>query len=423
MEALSDITVFENLGVALLTGFVVGLERGWSLRERGEGARFAGVRTFMLIGLLGGLAAVLSRLLGDTVLYLAFAAVALVLAAVVLRGRGQANEDQGITTVIAALVTFVLGILAGLGAFSLAASAAVVTAVVLGMKPVLHRWLLDIERRELTAALKLMVITGVVLPILPDKGYGPWAALNPYEIWWMVVLISAISFTGYFAIKWSAPAKGIMVTALLGGLASSTAIAVSFSRLGRDNKDMARLLAVGIIASSTMMLPRMLLVAAAVAPVFAMKLLPVLAAATAAGAAVAWRLWPRQPQPSVDLSTLSATSFDFGVPVRFGLLLAGILLLAAAARTYLGDQGLYLVAALAGLSDVDAMTLTAANNIKSGLPPGIAMGAVLTAAIVNTVVKAAIAGALGGRTMAWPMALAAAAMFAAAGLTLALISL
>lgn len=417
MNEIADIKTFENLAAALALGFVVGLERGWSFRERGEGTRFAGLRTFMLIALLGGLSVILSSVLGELVLILGFGALALVLAAVVLRPVGN---DRGITTVIAALITYSLGMLAGLGLYTIAASAAVVTAVILGLKPVLHGWLQGIERNELAAALKFLVISAVVLPILPNQGYGPWTALNPYQIWWMVVLISGISFIGYFAIKWTAPGKGIMLTALVGGLASSTAITVSFSRLGGKSEGLRRMLASGIIASSTMMLPRMMLVAAAIEPMLAQKLLPALAMAAAVGGLAAWRIWPAGEKGAVNLSELSATSFDLDVPLRFGALLAIVLFVSAAARAYLGDPGLYLVAALAGLTDVDAMTLTAARNMSLGLPLAVAAGVALTAAAVNTLVKASIVAAIGGKAMARPVAAAFAAMIAAAGVVLLL---
>ncbi|MBW7836201.1 MAG: MgtC/SapB family protein [Sphingomonadales bacterium] len=413
MESLGDIKTFENLAAALALGFVVGLERGWSFRERGEGTRFAGLRTFMLIALLGGLTVILSNALGELVLIIGFGALALVLAAVVLRAGAAAGGDHGITTVIAALITYSLGMLSGLGLYTIAASAAVVTAVILGLKPVLHSWLQGIERNELAAALKFLVISAVVLPILPDQGYGPWAALNPYQIWWMVVLISGISFIGYFAIKWTAPGKGIMLTALVGGLASSTAITISFSRLGSKSEGLRRMLSAGIVASSTMMLLRMLVVAAAIEPMLAQKLLPMLAVAAATGGVAAWRIWPAGEKGAVNLSELSATSFDLDVPLRFGALLAIVLLVSAAARAYLGDSGLYLVAALAGLTDVDAMTLTVARNISLGLPLSLAAGVALTAAVANTLVKAAIVAATGGKDMAVPVAAAFVAMIAA----------
>lgn len=412
MNEIADIKTFENLAAALALGFVVGLERGWSFRERGEGTRFAGLRTFMLIALLGGLTVILSSVLGELVLILGFSALALILAAVVLRPGAGGDNDRGITTVIAALITYCLGMLAGLGYFALAAAAAVVTAVILGLKPVLHKWLQGIERNELAAALKFLVISAVVLPILPNQGYGPWAALNPYQIWWMVVLISGISFIGYFAIKWTAPGKGIMLTALLGGLASSTAITVSFSRLGGKSAGLRRMLASGIVASSTMMLPRMLVVAAVIEPLLALKLLPTLGLAAVTGGLAAWRIWPAGEKGAVNLSDLSATSFDLDVPLRFGALLAIVLLVSAAARAYLGDPGLYLVAALAGLTDVDAMTLTAARNMSLGLPLAVAVGVALTAAAANTLVKTSIVAAVGGKAMVWPVAAAFAAMVA-----------
>lgn len=388
--------IFINLAVALALGLIIGFERGWRMRDEEEGSRFAGIRTFMLISFLGALTAMM-EIVGLRALTVVIAtAMGAVIVAVVLRHRS--STEQGITTVVAAILAYVLGILAGIGLIEIAALSAVVVTVILGVKSQMHGWFRLIERRELDAALKLLVISVLILPLLPNEGYGPWDALNPYTIWWMVVLIAVISFIGHFAIKWSRPEHGLMVTALAGGLASSTAIAVSFARLARDAPDLSRLLAAGVVASSTVAGPRAYIIAVAVAPQLAAHLALILGPATVAGAIVSWLLWRGQDMRAIDLSDIR-TDFDLGTALRFGFVLALIMLAAAGMRELLGDEALYGVAAVGGLVDVTAMTLTAAQEFRGGISLAVATGAILIALAVNTASKAVIVRYLGGGSM------------------------
>ena len=174
-----------DLGLALALGLLVGVERGWQERGAAEGSRIAGIRTFGLIGLLGGLWQLLAGGAGDVLLGLAFLAFALLMV-IAHAAEARVSNDYGVTTLVATLITFVLGALSVRGQQGVAASGAVVTAVILSLKPMLHHWLERIEPNELAAALKLLLISVVILPVLPDQGFGPWQALNPYELWWLV---------------------------------------------------------------------------------------------------------------------------------------------------------------------------------------------------------------------------------------------
>jgi len=197
---------FLRLSVALAIGLLIGVERGWKEREAREGERVAGVRTYGLIGLLGGGMALVAERLGPLPLALAFVALAGVLTAAYAINV-ERDDDAGITSLVAGLLTFVFGALAALGQVAVAAASAVVTTLLLGFKPVLHRWVSALEGKELRAGLKLLLISVVLLPILPDRGYGPWHALNPYQIWWMVVLIAAISSPVISPSRSRAPAR------------------------------------------------------------------------------------------------------------------------------------------------------------------------------------------------------------------------
>nr|WP_279347271.1 DUF4010 domain-containing protein [Govania unica] len=402
---LATVETFLALGVALGLGLLVGLERGWSLRAEPVGGRYAGVRSFALIGLLGGFTAVLEamglRLYG----LMSFAIFGLIL--VVTAVRPSITGARGITTFIAAIITFVVGICAGFQEFEIAAAVAVAMTVVLGMKDSLHRFIAGVERSEINAALQFLIISAIVLPMLPNQGYGPWQALNPYQLWWMVVLISAISLLGHFAVKWMAPGKGILLTGVLGGLVSSTAIAVSFSRMGTGRRELAPMLAAGILAASTIMFPRVLIVTFALSPALAETLLLPFALAMIVGLFAAWRIWSPRRDEGAHEGEIEApeSSFDIATPIQFGVLLALVMLAAAAARAWVGDQGLYYVAAVAGIVDVDAITVTASRGSTAGLSLIVASVSILIGVTSNSLAKAGFVAVLGGGPMLrfiWP---------------------
>ncbi|HKJ72385.1 MAG TPA: MgtC/SapB family protein [Gammaproteobacteria bacterium] len=394
-------TLFERLGVALALGLLIGLERGWKLRERAEGTRMAGLRTFGLTGLLGGVWALLSREMGPVVLGVGFAALAAVLILAHLQMvRAGVEPDYGITTVVAGLLTFALGALAVVGYISIAAAVAVVAALLLGLKPVLHDWLRRLTEPELLAVLKLALISVVILPVLPNRGLGPWGAINPYALWWLVVLIAAISFVGYFAMKVLGANRGIPLTGLFGGLTSSTATTLSFARLGRRKASLQGILAAGVAIAAATMFPRILLEVAVVNAGLVARLAPALVAMTVLGFAAAALLWYRAPSHEAEGEVALKNPFEVGPALQFGALLAAVMLLAEGARVWLGHTGVYLLAAISGLTDVDAITLSLARMARADLPGEVAAGGVLLAAVVNTGVKAGLVLVVGGRRMA-----------------------
>jgi len=282
--------LFRNLALALALGFLIGLEQGWSKRELEAGRRIAGVRTFGLISFLGALTMLLSLVVNQWVIALAFGGLGILIASIATIEAHKTGE-YGITTEVAALIAFVLGALAMTQYAILAAASAVITTVVLGTKPVLHAWIRKLAPAEIHAVFNLLLISVVMLPILPNHTYDPWQAFNPYEIWWMVVLISAISFVGYFAVKMIGAGRGILLTGMFGGLASSTAVTLSLSKLAKVSKGGEQIFAAGVIAASTTMFPRILLVSAIFRPALAEKLfLPVLLAALSGYASVWWLL-------------------------------------------------------------------------------------------------------------------------------------
>ncbi|MGB2942217.1 MAG: DUF4010 domain-containing protein [Candidatus Macondimonas sp.] len=390
---------FGNLALALAVGLLIGLERGWQSRTLAEGERIAGLRTFGLLGLLGGVASLLSEAFGGGILVAMILAVAAVLGGAYLL-RFESTEAASATTTIAALLTLGFGALAGVGELELAAAGAVTTSLVLNLKPTLHAGLQRLEANELQATLNLLLISVVLLPVLPDRGYGPWEVFNPYRLWWMVVLIAGISFGGYFAVKLLGPGRGIPLTGLLGGLSSSTAVTLNLARLARSHPDWSPTLASGILVACGTMFPRILLVSGLLYPPLLMQLAPPLAAmalVTYAGAGVFWWLQRRAADQSADLPL--SNPFQLGMALRFGALLAGILLAAEWIRSLWGEQGLYVLAMISGLTDVDAITLSLARMGREGLALNTVVWGVLLAAMTNNLVKAGLAVGLGGRAV------------------------
>jgi len=392
--------LFQRLAVALALGLLIGIERGWHERTTAEGHRVAGVRTFGLISLLGAIWALMAEELGEVILALAFLAFAgLVIAAHILDARS--DRDYGITTAVAALLTFALGAIAARGHLSIAAATAVIAATLLGLKPVLHHWLEQLEQRELYAIFKMLLISVVLLPVLPDKGYGPWEALNPYAIWWLVVLIAGISFVGYFAIRIAGSRRGIVITGLFGGLASSTAATLSFARLGRQNLGAQSLLAAGVILAAGTMFPRILLEVSVVNR----GLLPSLSAPLLGMMVASYLVLPLLLASSEREGPVRAVAisnpFEILPALKFGLLLVAVMLAAKGFQQWFGDAGLFAVAAISGITDVDAITLSVARLARSELDGTVAVQAIVVAACVNTLVKGLIVGFICRSTMAW----------------------
>jgi uncharacterized membrane protein (DUF4010 family) len=395
---LEDHQVFVGLAVALAIGLLIGVERGWKERGAEEGRRVAGVRTYALIGFLGGISGLLTGPSGALTLGLIFVGLAGALSvAHVLAYRH--DEDAGITSLVAGLMTFLLGALAVLGELAAAAAAAVVTALLLGSKPLIHRWIHAMEQKDLKAGLTLLLISVVALPVLPDQGYGPWNAVNPREIWWMVVLIASISFVGYYAMRLVGTRRGTLFTGLFGGLASSTALTLHFSRLAHAREEMVPVLATAILVACATMFPRMVLVSSLIHP----PLLPHLIWPAAAMALIAYGFaafyWLTQPRGGDDADALLDNPLELKSAVGFGLLLALVMLLARGIESWIGATGVMMLAAASGIADVDAITLTIARMSRDELAVGIAVWSIVIAAAVNSLVKGVIAASVGGRAL------------------------
>lgn len=397
-EFVSGEHLIWNLLIALLLGAIVGTQRGWVMRNSVEGSRVAGIRTFSLVGLLGGLVGILANIY--TPLLIGFALIALViLTCIAFVIQQKKSGDVSITGVVSIMVVFVLGNLAVSGEAVLAAAAAVITAVVLDNKRELHQALQKLQEYELDAALRLLLISIVMLPLLPNQSYGPWNALNPYEIWWMVVLIASISFVGYFAIKIGGAKRGILFTSVFAGLSSSTALTLQFSHLSREQASISPLLASGILLSCGTMFPRLLIVLSVINPQLVKLLWPIVMAMMVALYIPAWWIWRRSEVEQIEQSNKQTNPLALQSALFFGLVLAVIMLLAHALSDWFGNAGVLILSALSGITDVDAISLTLGRQSTQTLSVTTAALGILIAASVNTIVKMGMVISIGDKKL------------------------
>ena len=407
-----------RLAAALAVGLLVGLERGWQGREQPEGGRVAGLRTFALIGLLGGLLALATP--SPVPLAAGLAGVALLFAVSFTRAS-RATGTLSITSGIAAMVTFGLGALAAGGEVLLAMGAAAVVALLLGLKGELHQALRRIHPAELKALLQMGVLTAAILPLLPDTGFGPYGALNPFRLWLAVILIAGLSLAGHGAARWQGAQRGLLWSGVLGGVASSTAATLALARRAREDASLASPAAAGIVGASGTMFLRMAVVTGALQPALALAVaLPLVMLAVVAFAATAW-LWRRRGPRRTDGPLAEARPFDLPTALAFGVLLGGVAVLARAAQEALGSAGLYAVGFVAGLADVDAPLVSSLQMAAEGrIARGVAVTTIVLAVAANMAVKAAMARAIGGPAVGRQVAGGfLAVLLAAAGLVLA----
>ncbi|HKI05724.1 MAG TPA: MgtC/SapB family protein [Thermoanaerobaculia bacterium] len=403
-------TPFLQLAVALGLGLLVGLQR-----ERADSA-IAGIRTFALITLFGALAAQLGRVFGGWVV----AAGLLVVAAFVVSGnlvrlrKGEAEPGQ--TTELAAVLMYGIGAWVVVGAMPVAVALGGTVAVLLHLREPLHRLVGRIGEGDLKAIMQFVVIALVILPILPDQAFGPYGVLNPYQIWWMVVLIVGLSLLGYVAFKLFGSGAGTVLSGVLGGAISSTATTVTYARRTREAPESSRLAALVVMIASTVVFVRLLVEVALVARGRFLELAPPLAAMLGVAVALSLAAWLAGRREKAEPPE-AGNPAELKSALVFGALYAVILLAVAFAQERFGKAGLFTVAALSGLTDVDAITLSTARLVSGGgLDPGTGWRAILLAALSNLVFKAGLVAVLGSWRMFGRIAVLFGAALAAGGL-------
>jgi len=413
MDALSG-DALAALGVAVVIGFLIGFEREWQHRAEGRVDQFAGARTFTLAGFTGGLC---GHIGSEGLAIAAFVALgALTVAAYVAETR-RSERGRGGTTEVALLATFLLGFAAASGLLLEAAVGGVAVVVILSLKDEIMRLAGAIDAREIHAALRLLVVSVLILPLLPDRGFGPYDAINPRAMWMLVVFISGLSFIGYFLMKWMGASQGAALTGFVGGLASSTATTLSLSRLARDNAGDATAYAAGIVAANVVMLGRIGVLVALIAPAAFAILWPALVAGAAAGLAFTFAYWRRGARAG-DAAVELGNPFELRPALLFALILGVISLVAAWASDRFGAAGLQGVALLSGFTDIEAIIITASRQAQQGaIDPATAASAALIAAASNGALKAGISASVGGARLGAFVTAAFAGVFVAAAAT------
>lgn len=383
-----DVNVLARIGVALLVGLLVGLDRERAeLRKSRE--EFAGVRTFPLIGLAGCLGVLLVPAAGPWILAATFLAVAAI--AVVAYARSSRDGHVGATTEIAAITVFLLGAAAGAGELLLAGAAGVIVAVLLVAKPRLESFSRALSPEELSAVLELAVISVIVLPLLPDRGYGPWSLLNPREIWWVVVLVAGLSFAGFVAVRVLGEQRGLAVTGLVGGLVSSTAVTLAMSERSRADAGSAHAAAGAAVLASTVMAARVFLLAGAINRGILAGLVPPVAAMVVTGIIAAWFVTRGGAGPHAEAGERIRNPFSTRTAVSFALVYGAVLLVSRAAHEQFGSSGVFVTAALASVADVDAVTIAVTRMGPGASAWRVGAAAVTLALVMNTLVKLTIA--------------------------------
>lgn len=412
ISAMETLELFQRLSVALAIGLVIGLERGWHTRGEREGERAAGLRTHALAGVLGGVWGAIAHGTGDGGV-IALALVFSVFSGIVAfyRFREISHDGTfGVTTVVAAMLAFALGALAVVGNMQAAAAAGVTVAGLLALKTLLHTWVRRLSWVELRSALVLLAMTFVALPMLPNRTIDPWDAINPFALWLMTILIALLSFAGYVAIKVMGGRRGVVLTGLAGGLVSSTAVTLNLARLARDNPQEGGALVAGALFASAMMMARVLIVVGILsARLFALLGVPIgLAGLVLAGAGFAMLKSSgggEERHGSGDAIEVK-NPFEIVTVLSFGALLTVITVLAKVVTHVAGDVGAYVLAAISGIADVDAITLSMARLTPGAIRLDVAAWAIVIAVAVNTASKTAMGWLAGGRAFGVRMAAA-----------------
>lgn len=392
-------TTFMDLLTALGIGLLVGLQK-----ERAA-SPLAGLKTFALVSVFGAVAALISRSAGPWILVSGLVAITVLLVMGNLMSVKKGDINPGLTTEVAMVLTFLIGALVVIGPREAAIVLGATLAMLLHLRQELKSWVARLSDRDMRAIMQFVVVTLIVLPVLPNRTYGPYDVLNPREIWWMVVLIVGLNLVGYGAFRLMGARAGTVLAGVLGGVVSSTATTMSYARHTRTHEAASSAAAVIVWIASGVVFIRVLLEIGAVAPAFlpvAAGPIAVMLVVFAVGAAVAWRKSGKAPRES---PLEPANPSELKTAVMFAALYATVLFAVAAAQDVLGDAGLFAAAALSGLTDIDAITLSTSQLVTRRLvDPDTGWRLIMVATMSNMMFKFGLVASLGSRALAKPLA-------------------
>lgn len=400
-----DQDALTSIALALALGLLVGVERGWTQRDQAPGTRFAGIRTYGLLGLAGGLGGALQAAFPVLSGVLLAATAVLVVMGYWRSTRGQTAAPASIsgTASLVGLLTLACGFVAGAGAHALASAATGVMVLVLAMRHQLHDWIRQLAEREVLAIAHFALIALVILPLLPDTPMGPLDAWRPRQIWLVVVLVCGFSFLGYIAAHRLGATKGTLATAAAGSMVSSTAVTAAVAGRLRDGSGDPATLNSAIALASAVMFIRVMALVAALAPFALTMLLAWALPGMAVSLIGAWLIGRRRP----DTGAAAEQAMPLRNPFALGpalLLAALVMVLSVAARWVLaryGDAGLATVLALSGMLDVDSAIITMGNLPAGTVDPRLAALILMPPVLLNTLIKAGAAIGLAGWAKAW----------------------
>ncbi len=394
--ALVEPDALVDLGVAFAVGLVIGLQRERVYAVQGKPGP-AGARTFPIVALFGGITMLAGGTSGAGPV-LAAAALLCVGWLAALAYRRTSHEGIGITTEVLLLLTFALGAVSVAGHREVAAVVGAASVILVALKQRLHGFAGRLTDEDETATLKFIAVALLVLPFLPDRELGPYGAVNPHDVGFMVVLVAGVSFVGYVAVKSVGPDRGLLLTGLLGGLVSTTATTASFARRSRETPELSAPLALGTVAALAMLYPRVLVLVIAVDPTFGPTLWPHLAAMAAVSVAVAGAgllVEKRRRQQRARAVVPLKNPFELAPALWFAAIYAVVVIVVKVAIARFGSAGLYVAGAVSGTTDLDAITLTASRLHSTGTNAVVLARTVTIAVISNTLVKTGIALFLG----------------------------
>jgi len=392
---MNDQLVLLRLAIAAIGGLAVGIEREWSARREKDHSRFGGVRTFLLLGLLGGLSGILAPSHLPLAL-LVFGGGVSIVAIAYLVSAWHGTIDA--TTEVAGIVVLAAGALAGAGTIEIASAVFAGTALVLVEKSRMHRAVERIQSAELEAAARFAVLALVVLPLLPAGPYGPSPGFEPRKLWALVLVFAGLSFAGYVALRVAGPRRGLGLAGLLGGIVSSTAVTLNFSRDARRAPELAAPLAMGVLAASSILPVRVLALSAVIHAPVALALAPaVLPALALGGAVVAGTFLRRRAEGEAEAEAPQSPGnpLRLSAAIQMAVLFAVVLYLMTLVQQRFGEAGVLGGSALLGLTDLDALTYSAGRLAASGGDPAASARALLVGMLANTLFKGVIALVLG----------------------------
>jgi uncharacterized membrane protein (DUF4010 family) len=392
--------ILHALILSLSLGMLIGLVRQWEDQRENNGAVSAGLRTFALWAVFGFMSGLINDRFQHGLYLVGFAIFGLFLI-ITQYLENQRHSNFGTTTTSIGFLTFLIGSLVFWGETQLALTLTICILILLSIKKAVHQWTQKLTSKDIFNALQFAAITGIILPLVPNQGFGPFNAINPYSIWMMVILISGLGFFGYLAMRILGARAGITLTGIFGGLASSTATTLAFSRRSKAEQNLAGILGIGIVAACSIMLLRVATMILFIDISLFQSILPAFCIMILPGIGYYLIMWMRtQHQGDVDTPEL-INPLSLKIAIKFALLYGVITLVVRAAREWSDDSGsYYLISFLSGLTDIDAIALSLANLTHSGdMLPKLAGKGILLAAVANTIFKLFLALTLGHRDL------------------------